>query len=175
MAQDARIALGVSSIKLGDIAPDGDMGTILTNYPEIVEGSASFIQAAGTKTSFKVETQIQDFFAFNNPGDVIVKFSLYNVSPESLVVFFGGRVTTTGVAPDPVLKTYHGNNTAYNKEQSCQIQTTEGPLMNIIRLQIAAILTWNLSKTKLAQVDITGTILSPTKVGLDPFSFVYTE
>jgi hypothetical protein len=48
-------------------------------------------------------------------------------------------------------------------ERSMEIITKDGWTILIPRLSISARLQWNLKKTALAQIDITGTILKPTK------------
>jgi hypothetical protein len=50
-------------------------------------------------------------------------------------------------------------------ERSIEIITKDGWTILVTRLSITAKLQWNLQKTKLAQIDITGTLLKPTKTG----------
>jgi len=57
-------------------------------------------------------------------------------------------------------------------ERSVQIITKDLWTINIPRLSITAKLQWNLQKTKLAQVDISGAILDPEKAGVAKAQFI---
>jgi GTP cyclohydrolase FolE2 len=53
-------------------------------------------------------------------------------------------------------------------EQSVKVTTKDEWVLEMARMKIDAKLTWNFKKTALAQVDITGTILIPTKTAVSP-------
>ncbi len=57
-------------------------------------------------------------------------------------------------------------------ERSVEIITKDGWKILIPRLSISSKMQWNLQKTKLAQIDITSTILVPEKVGENKASFI---
>ena len=57
-------------------------------------------------------------------------------------------------------------------ERSVQIITKDLWTINIPRLSITAKLQWNLQKTKLAQVDVSGAILDPEKAGVAKAQFI---
>jgi hypothetical protein len=57
-------------------------------------------------------------------------------------------------------------------ERSIEIITKDGWTILIPRLSMNARMQWNLKKTALAQIDITGTILKPTKTGEPVIRFI---
>lgn len=176
MANQSGYAYEVTSLAFAPMAPDGGFGVNenFVEYNDIVLESLSFIQQAGTKTDFLVETKTDPIVSIPKAGVKDFKANIYVKSPEQLVFFFGGTIVTTGVAPN-VIKTYKSNDSAISKEVSCKIITNSGPVLKIIRLQINAVLNLVFSHTKVWQIDVTGTVLTPLKDGLESYDIDYPQ
>jgi hypothetical protein len=166
----AKKAIGLKSIKMGALGAGGTMGTVLTQVGATVSESASITTAEGTKTDFPIEESAAPFFSIESaPGTKTLNWSTYDVDLDTMARFWGGVVAPAagGVGrkwgmPDvlPVL------------ERSVEIITLDDWTIQIPRMQINARLQWNLSKTKLAQIDIAGTILKPDDPATDAVTYI---
>lgn len=165
----AKKAIGLEYIKMGAIAGDGGMGTSLTQVGATVADSAAMTTAEGTTSDFGIEESDNPFYSIiSAPGTKTLAWSTYDVDLDTLARFWGGTVAAAAGGagrkwqmPDalPVI------------ERSVEIKTKDGWYLRIARMSISARLTWNLKKTALAQIDITGTVLKPTKVGVEPIEY----
>lgn len=164
----AKKAIGLNAIKIGDVGADGGQGTSLTAIGATVSQNAILQNDPPTVTDFNVEEQDDPYYSVSVPGKKTVKWSSYNTDLQALSGLLGGTFTaaTTSVGNkwdmpvslDPV-------------EQSLEIDTKDGWKIEIPRAKIDVVLTWNLQKDKLAQVDYTATVLTPTKADTAPITF----
>lgn len=249
----AKKSIGLESIKMGNVAADGGMGTALTQVGATVSDTASLTTEEGSTTDFKIEESDAPFYSIqSDPGKQVLAWSTYDVDLDTIARFYGGTVgatvtsiltfgaitagsgyvdgtyynvpltggtgtgarttiVVTGGAVTAVTKTYGGTGytaldslSAVNTDlggtgsgfaipvatvgagvqawdmpdtlpvldKSVQIITKDGWIINIPRLSITAKLQWNLQKTKLAQIDITGVILKPEKAGVAKAQFI---
>jgi hypothetical protein len=91
-------ALGLTNVLMGDIAVDGDMGTVLTAVGDTVAGSASMTTSDDAKTDFNIEESSSPVMSIvTTPGTVTFNWSTYNNSAAELFRVFGGTFTV-GVA-----------------------------------------------------------------------------
>lgn len=243
----AKKSIGLSSIRMGNIASDGGMGSALTQIGATVSDTAALTTAEGTKTDFTIEEADVPYYSIESaPGTKTLAWSTYDVDLDTLARFWGNAVSATanGISTLGSLTPGSGyiNGTYYNVpltggtgsgarativvaggvvssvtityagtgytasdplsasainlggsgsgfaqvvatvgtsarrswdlpdslppiERSIELITKDGWTILITRLSITAHMQWNLQKTKLAQLDITGTLLKPTKTG----------
>lgn len=153
-----KYAIGLATFKMGAIAGDGGMGTSLVALGNTVADSASITTEEGQTQDFNIEEQDDPVMSIQSEkGKITINWSCYDVDADVLQKFFGGTVAAgppkVWSAPDstPIL------------EQSIEITPKSGGKIEVVRAQVVARLNWALNKTRLAQIDITATVLAPTK------------
>jgi len=162
----AKRRIGLKKIEFGDVAIDGGMGTVLTEFGATVSDTAVLANEAPQITDFLIEEQTTPFYTASEDGKITVKWSSYNVEPASLLRVKGGTVTTDASGNS----TWNAPDETPNIEVSTKITTKDGTIITIPRGKIDAVITWNLQKKKLAQVDNTLTVLKPEKDGVAQLS-----
>lgn len=156
----AKKAIGLSKVEMGDVGADGGMGSSLNEVGATVSDNAIMQNDAPTVTDFNIEEQDDPFYSLSVPGKLTVKWSSYNTDLEALSTLLGGTYTA---ATSSVGGKWDMPDSVNSEEQSLKLTTKDGWTIEIPRAKIDVILTWNLQKTKLAQVDYTATVLKPTK------------
>lgn len=245
----AKYKLGLVSMRMGDIAGDGGMGTDLAAIGDTVAGTAKMSTTAAQTTDFKIEESDSPILSIKSEADKIdITWSTYNNSADTLVKMFGGtkvagaagainvfgaitagssyavgtyqdvpltggtgtgatadiEVTAGGVtkvtkvnpgqgytaadslsASDDDLGAGGGSGFAIvvtsvatggeqwkapdaipTIEQSLRVEWKQGGYIEIPRAQINAALNMTFNKTALSQIDVTASILQPTKAGV---------
>jgi hypothetical protein len=147
----------LKSIKSGPVAGDGGMGTVLTEkFGETVLGSASFSGEDTTTTNFNIEEHDDAIESISIAGSLILNFSTHNASPAALLAAFGGTVVG-GI--------WHAPASEIEIEQSIEIEMKTGLKLQITRIKLKARPNFTFAKDSIGQIDFTGTVLAPTKVG----------
>lgn len=158
----SKFKLGLVNVLLGAIAGDGGMGTALTAVGDTVAGSATMTTADDTKTDFNTEESSSPVMSIvSQEGAITLTWSTFNNNVDNLVRMFGGTKvpgngTTTGdrwEAPDSFPEI----------EQSVKVQWKTGGYIEIPRAKIAAKMNLSFKKDSLSQIDITATVLQPSK------------
>ncbi|NJN27153.1 MAG: hypothetical protein HC819_14835 [Cyclobacteriaceae bacterium] len=156
-------SIGLKSIKMGAIDAGGGMGTVLTALGVTYRGTGSFTVEDATRQEFFSEEN--NFTAeetiISEPGLTQLKFAIINVAPDALQRVFGGTVTgDKWSAPRDI----------FEVEQSVEVITSYNVKIEIPRAKISARINWNLSRTEIAQVEITAVVLTPTLLTAAPYS-----
>lgn len=157
MANAKTYTYGLQKIEVGDIAADGGMGTTLEQLGYTNADSCTMTTEDPTDTEFTAEEMDDPVVVITQPGKTTLSFSLMNPSVDTLKLLMGGTVTTDGnweaPAKMPVI------------EKSVKITPTAGFIMEVPRMKIVAKLNATYSKTGMTLIDVTGTVLTPTKDG----------
>ena len=159
----AKVAIGLTTLKMGNIAGDGGMGTSLTTVGYTVADTAIMSTEEGQSTEFLIEEQDDAVYSIlSQKGKTTLAWSCYDVDADTLVKFFGG----TKIAGPP--ESWESPASTPEIEQSIELTMKAGGKVEIARAKIVAKMTWAFQKSKLAQIDIVATVLTPTKVGEPP-------
>jgi hypothetical protein len=157
--------IGLSKIEVGDIANDGDMGQSLAQLGLTYQDTCKMTQEDPETTDFYAEEVDDPVFSMSRAGKTTFAFSIMNPELVTLQATMGGTITGVGDAakwspPDkmPVI------------EQSVRITPNQGVAFDIPRLKIAAKINGEFSKKGLLLIEVTGTVLSPTKAGVKKFT-----
>lgn len=161
----ALINIGVAKIELGDPAVDGGMGTVLAALGYTLEGTAQINMDDPTETEFTVEEVDTPIYVASQAGKVRISFQVANPDEDTLVKVFGGTKTGTGAAA-----VYSYPLTPVVIEQSIKFTPVKGIGLNIPRAKITAKFTSALGRTALLGVEVTGTVLQPTKAATPIFT-----
>ena len=171
----AKYGLGLVSMELGNIAGDGGISTGFTVLGNTVAGSAQLTSSDDTTTDFNIEesdTPVQSIVSAK--GKLTLAWSCYDVDGATLQRLFGGTYTPYN-ASGPIHEKYEPPAVSPTLEQSIRVTDKKGNILAIVRAQISAKFNWSFAKDKLAQVDISADILTPTKVNTAPYSITYPD
>lgn len=169
----AKYGLGLVNISFSAIAGDGDFGTSFTVVGNTVAGSANLTSADDTTTDFNIEEQddpVQSIVSAK--GKKTLAWSCYDVDGATLVKFFGGTYTAYN-ATGPVQERWDAPAVAPVLYQSVKVVDKNGNELHIVRALITAKFNWSFAKDKLAQIDLTADILTPTKANTPAVSVLY--
>lgn len=162
---------GLLSVEYGTIANDGGVAAAFTPLGDTMSGSASLATAAGTTTDFNIEESDDPVLSIVKKGTATVKWSCLNVEADTLIALFGGTKSGAGTIADPVI--YKAPDVILAKELSLRFTDGQGTKITIVRASVFPVFNWALSKDKVAQIDITATILKPTKANTPSYSITY--
>ena len=166
-------SMGLTKVEMGDVAGDGGMGTALAEVGNTLSGTFQFLTAEGTKTDINIEESDAPAISSTKAGVATIKWSCIDVSADTLVKLFGG----TKVAADPgnsIPEQWKAPAAIVAKEQSFKVTSPTGQILAVVRASVFPLFNWSFTKDKPAQVDITATILAPTKAATEPFTITYT-
>ncbi|GHT15043.1 hypothetical protein AGMMS4956_14160 [Bacteroidia bacterium] len=160
-------SVGLKSIRIGEIANDGDMGTVLEALGVTYKGTASLTTEEGTTTDFFSEENVYPEESVKEPGTTKLAWNIINLDPEALQKCLGGDVVAADGDNPAVWKAPAD---VVNIEKSIEVLTAFGMKIQIPRANISATMQWNLARTEIAQVAIVATVLKPAKEGVAPYS-----
>lgn len=151
---------GMKSVKMGDVAVGGGMGTSLSLLGDgtTLEGTASFTKEEDAETPFHSEEADDPFDIILKKGVSTLEFAIVDFTPATLVRVLGGEVNGTSgewEAPDQ----------APDIEQSLEVITQRNVKLQIPRAKIKARIEWPLSKEDVGRVVIKAIVLKPTLAG----------
>ncbi|MDO6388997.1 hypothetical protein Q4E40_02575 [Pontibacter sp. BT731] len=159
---DKKVSFGLTSIQSGPIEADGGMSTSLSEeFGYTVLGTAVLETTEPSTEDIGIEESDAPIMQLvSEPGKWTIAFHTYNVSPEAMVAAFGG--TITGVAPNQV---WTAPTSRPSIERSVKVTTKSGMTIDMARVSLSAKATMNFDKNQLGKLEMTGTVLEPTKAG----------
>jgi|SRR3990172_2228305 len=147
---------GIASIKIGDIETDGGMGTTLASLGSTYKDSASFIQEDATTSDWFSEEADDPIDTDETPGKRIMKWSIVDFTASTLIKIFGGTEESgMWLAPD----------SSSGVEKSVEVKSRKSSKIEVTRMQLVPKFNIPLARGEMGRVDITGTVLKPTKSG----------
>lgn len=152
------INIGVAEIAIGAIAVDGGMGTTLAPLGYTEEGSAQINMDDPTETEFPVEELEVPLWIESKAGKIAVAFKVADPDEDTLVKVFGGAKTGTGATA-----VYSWPLAPVSIERSIKFTPKKGMGLNIPRAKITAKFSSEIGRGALLGVEVTGTVLQPTK------------
>jgi hypothetical protein len=157
--------IGLSSITVGDIAADGGMGTTLAALGLTYQDTCKLQQGDPETEDFYAEEVDDPVFSVSRAGKTTFTFSIMNPELTTLQSMLGGTVTGTGdsakwSAPDTIPAI----------EKSVKITPQQGLAFEVPRMKIVAKINGEFSKKGLLLIEVTGTVLQPTKTGAKKYT-----
>jgi len=154
--------IGLKSLKIGAIANDGGMGTVLDTLGVTYEGTAKLTKEEDSMKDFFCEETDDPIEVVSKKGKVTLEWSITDFAPATMAKVLGGTVDSTDV-DNPVWK---APDDAPNIEMSIEIITKRNVKIEIPRAKIVASLDLSLGKEDLGTVKIKAVALKPTKAGV---------
>jgi hypothetical protein len=155
---------GLKKIEAGAIASDGDMGATLSDIGIIYKDTCDLQEEDGSTTEHYGEASDDPFLVIDKRGKMTLKFSLVDVTPDTLVKYLGGSVTTVSTKDQ-----WNRPKTVPNIELSFKCTTQNDVTFSIPRGKVKAKINWKVAGLEVAKVDFTITALEPTKTGVASF------
>lgn len=160
----AQYGQGMTTVEISDIAGDGGIGTSFAALGNTKQGTMKLTTAQGTTTDFNVEEQDDPILSITNKGTSTLTWECYDVSAAMLFKLFGG--TLAGTTPDK----WSAPAKIASIEKSLKITAASGQVIAVVRASIYPTFNWNFTKTDIASINVSATILTPTKANTAPFS-----
>lgn len=161
MAHSPKYTLGLSKIEIGDILPDGGMGTSLSQWGYTSEGGVVVATDDPEVTEFFIEESDTAVVTSSKEGKTTLKWSIPDADHETLANTMGG--TVTGTTPN---RTWKAPDALPTIEKSIKITPKQGfGSYNVARASIVCKQSATFSNKTLFAIEVTATVLLPTKSG----------
>jgi len=161
-------SIGLTAILFGDVVPSGGMPTTMTPIARTLKGTASFTTEQDTTADFYCEEfpDAPEESVVSEKGLKNLVFNLMEWDNQVLVQVFGGT-TKAGVS----ITDAEGNTHSVDKyvapkeyveiEKALRVITPYNVGFDIPRAKILARFIWNLTRTEIAQIEVTARAMSP--------------
>lgn len=159
------ITLGLSKIEVGTIAQDGDIASTFEQLGYTYQDSCTMTQDDPEVNEFYAEEEDDPVAAISKGGKINFAFSLMNPSPEALVALMGGTASKSAQTLDDN-DTWEAPNSITQVEKSVRITPVQGYRIDVPRMKLNAKINAEFKKSGIFLVDVSGTVLVPTKSGV---------
>lgn len=158
-------AVGIAKIELAPIV-NGGVGTVWTQLPLTLAGSASIATDAGDTTTINAEETDTPIYTSTTPGATTIPFTIANPDADTRELLQGGTVTTTNG-----VKTWNApRGSVAEVERSMRITMKTGHVITVPRAKLTSVLDGPLAKTDALGLPVTATILLPADGTTSPIS-----
>ena len=151
--------LGLSSIQVAPVASDGGPGTTgFTAFGLTYQDSCKLTEEDGETTEFFAEEVEDAIITKTKKGKTTLTFSVMDPDATAMQKLFGGELQ----AGPP--KQWGAPSSIPTIEKTVKIAPAQGMQITIVRGQVKAKINAEFSRKGLFLVDVTVTVLAPTKV-----------
>lgn len=158
---------GISKILSGDKAPDGGMGTALTQHDETLKGSAKLETSDESVSWFETEESGKAVAVSKGDKETTLEFEVANPSLETQAYYLGGSVENTGGK-----KSYSPPAVTPTIEKSFKIVTKSGYDIEIPNGKVTASpLSGQIGTENPMTLKVKVLVQIPTKVGVNAITF----
>lgn len=167
-------SIGLKKILMGDVNPDGGMGTDLKTLGKTFKGTASFTTEADTSQAFYSEEEpaAPEEDVATEAGLKNLKWNVMEWDNQALIKVFGGTEkdhTVTIDGKNYTVKKYVAPREIVEVEQCVRSISRYNVVIDIPRAKVTARFVWNLTMTDIAQIEITAKVLSPLGADDGPY------
>ncbi len=159
----AKALKGYKAFRIGAIAVDGGMGTVLVALGTTVKGSVSVTSTEAQTKDFLIEESSQPFDSSVTQDPTMEgTLEIYDVSPETAVKLFGG--TATSVGSGSTKKSVYTPPLAYSQnEVSAELESLTGSILAMVRVQLLPVWQLFFQNEELGKITVNFKVLAPTK------------
>ena len=162
-------SIGLKVAQFGDVNPEGGMPAVMKRLARTLKGTASFTTEADTTTDFYCEEEpaapVES--VGNEPGLKQVKLNFLEWDNDTLKEVFGGTVST---AEDYSVTKYQAPRDIVTVRKAVRVISMHGVVIDIPNAQVTARFVWNLTRTDIAQIEVTAKALSPIGENDGPYA-----
>lgn len=163
---------GLMGVYLGTIAGDGGPATTWVELGDTFADSMNLTSAEGTKIEFFTEEKTNAFISKTQAGSKTLTWTCVNISAQNLQKLFGGTVTGAGTIGDPYI--YRAPVAGVQAiERSIKVVNGDGVEFIFVRASVFPTFNIAFSKSQASQINITATILAPTKANQEDMFIKY--
>lgn len=164
---DKTRSIGLKKAYFGDVNPAGGMPTEMAQLARTLKGTASFTTEADSTTDFYCEEEpaAPVDSAPNEPGLKQIKLNLMEWDNEALIKVFGG---TEGETEDVTIegktysvKKYQAAKDMVTVKMAVRVISINNTVIEVPNALVTARFVWNLTRTDIAQIEITAKALAP--------------
>ena len=161
------MTIGLTHIKMGDVAVDGGMGSSLDVIGDgrTLEGTARLVKEEDELTEFYAEEVDDPIYASLKKGKTRLEWTVVDFTSDELKRVMGG---------DSIGGVWYAPSAAADIEQSIEVLTKTGLKISLVRCKIQANFDTALGRAELGQVKVVATVLNPTKENTAPYSIEQT-
>ncbi|MGB4134241.1 MAG: hypothetical protein WBK12_08745 [Tenuifilaceae bacterium] len=152
--------LGVQKIEVGELAADGGVATTFAALGLTYKDTATFEQEEAEDIEHECEENDDPIEVLAGSKKSTISWGIVDFDPDTLVKVLGG--TKTGESPN---FKWEAPASASIIEKSVKITPKKGTPITLPRVSIKARIQYTIGKAGIAQVLITGKVLTPTKAG----------
>lgn len=173
---DKTRSVGLKKASFGEVNPAGGMPAEMAQLARTLKGTASFTTEADTSTDFYCEEEPSAPVESvpNESGLKQIKLNLMEWDNETLVKVFGG---SEGAAEDVTIegktysvKKYQAPKDIVTVKMAVRVISIHNVVIEIPNAQVTARFQWNLTRTDIAQIEITAKALAPIGENDGPYS-----
>lgn len=155
--------VGCKNIKAGPLAADGGLSITLADIGKLYKSTVSLTDEDGAVTKHFAEGQRYPFLNVLDAAGTQIKFALVDISAAILAKWLGGAVVT--------VTSWDGASDSFSLENSITVDTVFNVTIVIPRCFLHGKITWNMNRTEIAKIEITGEVMQPEKALLAPITF----
>lgn len=150
--------LGVTKIEIGDIATDGGVATTFSPLGVTYKDTATLEQEDAEAVEHECEESDDPIEMVAGSKKTTISWGIVDFTPATLVKVLGG--SATGTSPN---QKWEAPTTSTVIEKSVKITPKKGSVITMPRVSLKARIQYEVGKTGIAKVLITGKVLTPTK------------
>jgi len=144
--------VSVKQILAGAPEADGSMSQNLADVGKIYKDSVSFVEADPSVTRHFSEGSKYPFLAVLTSGELPFKFTIVDISADNLAKWLGGAAAAN---------VWNGPAEEFSQELSLKIVSAYGTDILVCRAFVYGKITWNMTRTEIAKIDITAEVMLP--------------
>ena len=160
----ARIAFGITSMKVGGIDPTTGLPTDLTDVGRIYRDTGTWTEEDGDETNHYAEREQDPVITIKEQGLETLNFSLMDTPADTLVLWAGGTVTEVVDEPD----VWNKPRGPVNIEKSIEIVTADGTKFTIHRGKVTAKRNLTPTRNGIFLLEIQVRPMTPLVAGVPP-------
>lgn len=176
MAETKTRSIGLRLAQFGDVPAAGGMATTLAQLARTMKGTASFTTEADSETDFYCEEEpsapVES--VSNEAGLKQAKLNFIEWDNAALIAVLGGTESATAesVTVDGKsysLKKYKAPADMVTVEKSVRLISNNNVVIDIPRAKVTARFVWNMTRTDIAQIELTCKALAPNGTDKSPY------
>lgn len=167
MAEKKTRSIGLKIAYFGDVNPSGGMPEEMRQLAKTLQGTASFTTEAHQTQDFysEEEPDAPEESVITQPGLKTIKLNFMEWDNDTLVEVFGGtveqsqKVTIDGQSY--TVDKYKAPRNTVEIEKALRVISRYNVVIDVPRAKVVARFVWNLTRTDIAQIEVTATAQAP--------------